>query len=90
MRDAEVVIESGAALLWRGPREGWVPCSIDEAAENFVYVWEETYEGSTIRIFRHLKTAKRYGQLVDASAAASPAKRDESSSPTATPRTTRE
>lgn len=58
----EVTINSGPALLWRGTREGWESCSIDEAAENFVYVWDETMDGKTIHIFRHLLNAKRYAQ----------------------------
>jgi hypothetical protein len=61
-REVEVTIKSGPALLWKGAHEGWESCSIEEAAENFAYVWDEEVQGATVHIFRHLKNARRYAQ----------------------------
>lgn len=57
-------IVPGDAFLWSERRQVWLPAYIEHSAnpDDFIYCYDEPYDGHTLHIYRHRQTARRFGQ----------------------------
>ena len=57
-------IQPGPALTRASFGKPWVACEVppDANLDDYFYVWDEIVDGQKMRIFRNMRTAKRFAQ----------------------------